>query len=563
MPLFLEEHAQYLKKYLEKALEPISDADAGVLSDYAMALLRHESSEEEVRQLCYSQLEDFLRQETVPFVDKIFDVLRERSYLEEAPEVAATVQTNDSPQYTDNYSFPPKHDAPVPNYIAPTPQNPNAFFPPIPPMMPMPMYPPPAMSDSRFMSENPGFYNPSSPAGIPPFPLPFPPTGHPSSYLKMKNKKRPTPRNDPYGSTQAGFGRRNFKGGPGFPMGQRPGRIALNDPTNTVLHVRNIPEEYMDEEKVNSFFSKFGVLEKVELDPQHHAAILTFTSHEAAQNAWSTPEPIFNNRFIKIFWYNSNRASQGWPAFRQDPSQVSSESPDVENQEDDDPTLLLQNEDFHKDIAEKQKLHEERMKRLEENKKALEELNIRKQELALQQLEQQKLLMSKMREVDPESNNKSQLLETQLAVLKAEAESLGIPVAGGKEIQAGASTNHHPSSSLASHRGSSTFRGRGRGAFSLASMSIDNRPTKIKLKNVTPEKNEALLQFVFSIGDYESIDELNPGERLINFQNRKAAERFYHGVLRNPFLKDVQLEWVAKSAIIPSQAPENMMEDQA
>ncbi|WBW71978.1 MTREC (exosome adaptor) complex RNA-binding subunit Rmn1 [Schizosaccharomyces osmophilus] len=557
MPLFLEEHAQYLKKYLEKALEPISDADAGVLSDYAMALLRHESSEEEVRQLCYSQLEDFLRQETVPFVDKIFDVLRERSYLEEAPEVAATVLANEPPQYSDSYSFPPKQSAPVPNYVAPTPQNPNAFFPPMPPMMPMPMYPPPAMSDSRFMPENPGFYNPSSPAGIPPFPLPFPPVGHPSSYLKMKNKKRPVSRNDPYGAGQAGFGGRNFKGGP---MGQRPARIASNDPTNTVLHVRNIPQEYMDEEKVHSFFSKFGILEKVELDPEHHAAILTFTSHEAAQNAWTTPEPIFNNRFIKIFWYNSNKASQGRPAFRKDFSQVSSESPDVEYQEDEDPTLLLQNEDFHKDIAEKQKLHEGRMKRLEENKKALEELNKRKQELALQQLEQQKLLMSKMREADPESKNNSQLLETQLAVLKAEAESLGIPVAG-EGSQAGQSTNHHPSSSLASQRGSSAYRGRGRGAFSLASMSIDNRPTKIKVKNVTPEKNETLLQSVFSIGDYESIDELNPDERLINFQNRKSAERFYHGVLRIPSLKDVQLEWVAKTATIPLQTSENMMED--
>ncbi|EPY50521.1 RNA-binding protein [Schizosaccharomyces cryophilus OY26] len=377
----------------------------------------------------------------------------------------------------------------------------------------------------------------------------------------MKNKKRSAPRNDPYGAGQAGFGRRNNKGGPAFSMGQRPVRNTPNDPTNTVLYVRNIPEEYLDEEKVSSFFSKFGVLEKIELNLEQHAAILTFTSHEAAHNAWSSPEPIFNNRFIKIFWYNPNKASQSRPASRKDFFQASSRSPDLENHEDEeDPSLLLQNEDFHKDIAEKQKLHEERMKRLEENKKALEELNERKQQLALQQLEQQRLLMSKIKEADPENKNKSQLLETQLAVLKAEAESLGIPV-GSEGSQSGRSTNHHPSSSAPSQRGSSAYRGRGRGGFSLASMSIDNRPTRVKVKNLTPEKNESLLQFVFSVGEYESIDGLNPDERLVNFQNRKAAERFYHGVLRIPSLKDVQLEWVGKDATKTLQTQEDMMED--
>lgn len=39
-----------------------SDAESDVLADYVLALLRHEQGEEDVKQLCMEQLDDFLRE---------------------------------------------------------------------------------------------------------------------------------------------------------------------------------------------------------------------------------------------------------------------------------------------------------------------------------------------------------------------------------------------------------------------------------------------------------------------------------------------------------------------
>jgi len=38
-----------------------SDADSDVLADYVLALLRHDHTENEVKQLCIEQLDDFLK----------------------------------------------------------------------------------------------------------------------------------------------------------------------------------------------------------------------------------------------------------------------------------------------------------------------------------------------------------------------------------------------------------------------------------------------------------------------------------------------------------------------
>ena len=80
MALFDEEDSSLLKKWIVKRLEDMwvsfttstkclnipsnissrSDADADVLADYVLALLRHQQSEDEVKQMCEDQLLDFL-----------------------------------------------------------------------------------------------------------------------------------------------------------------------------------------------------------------------------------------------------------------------------------------------------------------------------------------------------------------------------------------------------------------------------------------------------------------------------------------------------------------------
>ncbi|CAG8793409.1 10916_t:CDS:2, partial [Cetraspora pellucida] len=72
-----------LKKYLSHILEPICDADPDVLAEYVIALLKHDKSNQDLRQLCIDQLDDFLKEETEPFVEKLFESLATKEYLGE------------------------------------------------------------------------------------------------------------------------------------------------------------------------------------------------------------------------------------------------------------------------------------------------------------------------------------------------------------------------------------------------------------------------------------------------------------------------------------------------
>ena len=76
--LIEEENVPALKKWIVKRLEDMfvysvsfriftyakfisSDADSDVLADYVLALVRSEDSDEQVKQNCLENLEDFLR----------------------------------------------------------------------------------------------------------------------------------------------------------------------------------------------------------------------------------------------------------------------------------------------------------------------------------------------------------------------------------------------------------------------------------------------------------------------------------------------------------------------
>ena len=59
-PLFAEADSPLLKTFLIKRLESASEADPDVLSDYILALLRHDQPPAEVMQHCITQLADFM-----------------------------------------------------------------------------------------------------------------------------------------------------------------------------------------------------------------------------------------------------------------------------------------------------------------------------------------------------------------------------------------------------------------------------------------------------------------------------------------------------------------------
>lgn len=78
---------------------------------------------------------------------------------------------------------------------------------------------------------------------------------------------------------------------------------------SATLNVTNIPPAVCDMARLSGFFSRFGPLEQVRVDAEHQRASVTFVDALHARAALRSPQPVFNNRFIKIFWDNSNLIS--------------------------------------------------------------------------------------------------------------------------------------------------------------------------------------------------------------------------------------------------------------
>ncbi|KAI0419137.1 hypothetical protein F5X98DRAFT_335313 [Xylaria grammica] len=83
--LFAEDDAPLIKAWIVQRLENNSDADAEVLADYVLALLRHDGDVETIRKLFEEEIPDFLREDAATFTDDVLQAVKYRSYLPGAP----------------------------------------------------------------------------------------------------------------------------------------------------------------------------------------------------------------------------------------------------------------------------------------------------------------------------------------------------------------------------------------------------------------------------------------------------------------------------------------------
>lgn len=78
------ENETSLQRWLSNQLKPISDADPLALAMYVIALLKHHDKKGEVlKNHCYDQLLDFLKEHTRGFLESLFNVIKDGSYVTE------------------------------------------------------------------------------------------------------------------------------------------------------------------------------------------------------------------------------------------------------------------------------------------------------------------------------------------------------------------------------------------------------------------------------------------------------------------------------------------------
>ena len=321
-----------------------------------------------------------------------------------------------------------------------------------------------------------------------------------------------------------------------------------HDRSVTTIVVEQIPEDRFDDQSVRGFFSEFGTIEEVTMQPYKRLALVKYDDYMAARRAYESPKVIFDNRFVKVYWYKPG----GIPA--PPPTAKGNVNPPSMSKEEEH---SFDREKFERDaVAAQKKLEEKKsqMKDVEAKRQALEK---QKEELAQKQAEEKRKLLEKLaakgvaRNGDMATNGNSgtddnkisahtKALREKVAELEAEAKSLGLDSAltdtpyqyRGRGRGRGRSSYRgtcleNPSffvwteyrkastytlehailtsdclgwegfasgleNSRGNYRGRSSFVGRGGGKYNL-----DNRTKRVAVTgDLTGEKDEALRQYL-------------------------------------------------------------------
>ncbi|PLW21135.1 hypothetical protein PCANC_05491 [Puccinia coronata f. sp. avenae] len=371
--------ADALRQWMVHKLKPICDADHEVLSEYVMALLRHDQAENELRSSCLKQLEDFLQQDTKLFVTDLFDhlrahgafhgsyqppeinlsasvLLRKRSLAPDEPYLLAS--HNPPLNSLDNQSHAPQSStAPIPQYT-PTQSHPSFLHFPEPTsnlnLNPLPNFPPsqiqpynPFSDQSRCakrprrsmcrdyhyrgycargsscqFSHDDGDRDPSSSSiylpkpsaddtepNLQPQPGACIPVVFTASSLGQQipalvaplpilptSSFSPNPPQQPGIDPSHHYNSRHTDRSSRFDVSPS---TSLKKSSATLI-IENIPQSSLSDQAVRDYFSIFGPLTSVSVDIYNAQAQVTFKVYEDAKRAYSSPEPVFNNRFVRI-----------------------------------------------------------------------------------------------------------------------------------------------------------------------------------------------------------------------------------------------------------------------
>ncbi|SJX66244.1 uncharacterized protein SRS1_10922 [Sporisorium reilianum f. sp. reilianum] len=108
-------------------------------------------------------------------------------------------------------------------------------------------------------------------------------------------------------------------GGRGGAMGGRgrgrgggpPGTFQSSRRSNTTLVIENVPADSLDLIKVNEYFKKFGTITNISIDKPGSKALVSYSQPSEAKTAHESPDVIFGNRFVKVYFQRLDEAAGG------------------------------------------------------------------------------------------------------------------------------------------------------------------------------------------------------------------------------------------------------------
>lgn len=663
---FTEEETSLLKTWVIKKLEDISDADADVLADYALALISTEDSEEVARANCIENLKDFLPDNAEHFVTELFAAIATKSYDPNRPIVKPASPQPQFPasrrkdalghmhesrkrpyQWDGDETFgqngglsgrnnravkqmrrgtrgglerggrqPAGATAPFATQQFTQPHQMSSGQPSAPSLAPLDLNDPMVMMlMQEFMHTLVGLPDSSSPQkGMPAKPPVFGQrcgkydeyglcaAGHSCPFEHSNARFVPATQSQEYDPSNAmindppftNFLPRNFphcdqgdlrgrvRGSGGFRGGVKRSDFSKlgpdRDSTNTSIVVEQIPEDKVEESSIAAFFSAFGAIEEITMHPDRKLAIVKFESKAGAKAAYESPKVVFDNRFVKVYWYKPGRFEQQHiPAPKAISFTALGADMETTEQEVDRSEIASRQEEAQRmhEIAQKQR-HEmekqkasidEKLKVMEAERKKMADLLAKKSGTPIP------CAGSPAQNGDSAESEQTRALREQLAKLEAEAKELGIdpdsPFTNGYE--GFTSTPYRP-------RGGYRGRRRGRGYYqpyraSWAGASgrggsvrrLDNRPKTLAVHfaNEKPydANDEALRQFLlFNSMDAATVSQ-HPEQSdtaLVLFDQRYQGENFLRiAGAQIPHAGKVVVSWYTGTPPVGVERPTN------
>lgn len=358
-----------------------------------------------------------------------------------------------------------------------------------------------------------------------------------------------------------GAGRGRGRGG--HHRGGHVGHAPAPRSQDTIV-IENIPQEHLELAQVNDYFKRFGTITNIDVDAAGKKAVVTYATPAEAENAHKSPDVIFSNRFVKVYFQRLERPPPSKPNYMVDKGSNVYLAPSLRAESEAAPDS---------DKA--------RQLELRKKKQALVQMQLAEQKSLLQKLEDKDLtpagrksimtMLEKLstdikgatdmlrKDLEPseamDTGATTEELQAKLATLRQEAASLGLDASGhpSRGSFRGAPRGRGFGGRGFGSRGAPAFRGRG-GAVGR-SMTLDNRTTKLALSGV-PQGYDAdtLRTYAQQFGELNALE--RDGDRVVlTYKARASGERALRAAQQPPGLADTSLAWVEAPVVAPAAPP--------
>lgn len=288
------------------------------------------------------------------------------------------------------------------------------------------------------------------------------------------------------------------------PKGRRPrSSFSLpgysHDRSNTTLVVEQIPQQHFNDDSIRGYFSEFGDISNLELHPKRRLAVIKFANRQAANQAFHSPKAVFENRFVKVYWYGLDTG----------------ERLSHEKDEDVDMEDSKRKEEDKLDLEAIAIRQAEAQKTFEERRRKAQEADARAAEIERQLEEKNREIAEIKRQLAELSGDPSDEFSQTLATLQAEAAELFDQ--HGPDEPSPSDRGHGAFHGAYRGRGYVPFQPRGRGytpyrggyrgraggfVGRAANKKLDNRPRRLAVTGIKPDtpRDESLRQHLLVSG---------------------------------------------------------------